>query len=250
MKLGEWHAGARQDEPMSTSSDLTRPDLPARKRRRRWPLVVLIIVLVLAGLTVIGDRVAAAYAEHRIASEIQKEGFGTRPDVTIYGFPFLTQVAGRHFPHGHISGRNVPVGGPLTISRIEGDARDVRVDSGFRSGTIGTVDGTATVSFGDLTKAAGQEDLSLKAAGPNTVKADVDLGVTTATATAQVTKVGNQIRVHAVSVEGFPLSDLGDNLDFTVPVSGLPMGLVFKSLTVSSKGVALRITGSHLKFSG
>jgi hypothetical protein len=35
-----------------------------------------------------------------------------------------------------------------------------------------------------------------------------------------------------------------------VPVSGLPMGLTFKSLTVSSKGVALRITGSHLKFSG
>jgi hypothetical protein len=250
VKLGEWHAGPQYDEPMSTSSDLTRPDLPARKRRRRWPVVVLIIVVVLAGLTVVGDRVAAAYAEHRIASEIQKEGFGTRPDVTIYGFPFLTQVAGRHFPHGHISGRNVPVGGPLTISRIEGDARDVRVDSGFRSGTIGTVDGTATVSFGALTKAAGEPDLSLTAAGPNTVKADVDLGITTATATAQVTKVGNQIRVHATSVEGFPLSELGDDLDFTVPVSGLPMGLQFKSLTVSSKGIAMRITGSHLKFSG
>ena len=58
-----------------------------------------------------------------------------------------------------------------------------------------------------------------------------------------MTKVGNEIRVHAVSVEGFPLSDLGDDLDFSVPVTGLPMGLTFKSLTVSSKGVALRITG-------
>jgi hypothetical protein len=232
------------------SADLTRPDLPARKRRRRWPFVVLIIILVLAGLAVVGDRVAAAYAEHRIASEVQKQGFDARPDVTIYGFPFLTQVLDRHFPHAHMTARNVPVGGPLTISRIDGDVRDVRVNSGFRAGTIGSVDGTATISFGDLTKAAGQPDLALTAAGPNTVKADVDLGITTATATAQVTKVGNQIRVHAVSVEGFPLSDLGNDLDFTVPVSGLPMGLVFKSLTVSSKGVALRITGSHLKFSG
>jgi hypothetical protein len=235
---------------MSTfSSDLTRPDLPARKRRRRWPLVVLIIVVVLAGLAVVGDRIAASYAEHRIASEIQKEGFGSRPDVTIYGFPFLTQVLDRHFPHAHMTARNVHEG-PLNISRIDGDVREVRVDSGFRKGTIGSVDGTATVSFGDLTKAAGQPDLKLTAAGPNTVKAEVDLDITTAEATAQITKVGNQIRVHAVSVEGFPLSDLGDDLDFTVPVSGLPMGLTFKSLTVSSKGVALRITGSHLKFSG
>jgi hypothetical protein len=232
------------------SADLTRPDLPARKRRRRWPLVVLIIVLVLAGLAVIGDRVAAAYAERRIASEVQKQGFDARPDVTIYGFPFLTQVLDRHFPHARMTARNVPVGGPLTISRIDGDARDVRVDSGFRAGTIGSVDGTATVAFGDLTKAAGQPDLKLTSAGPNTVKADVDLGITTATATAQVTKVGDQIKVHAVSVEGFSLSDVADDLDFTVPVSGLPMGLRFKSLTVSSKGVILRITGSHLKFSG
>jgi hypothetical protein len=231
------------------SADLTRPDLPARKRRRRWPLVVLIIVVVLAGLAVAGDRVAASYAEHRIASEIQKEGFGARPDVTIYGFPFLTQVAGRHFGHAHMTARNVHEG-PLTISRIDGDVRNVHVDSGFRKGTIGSVDGTATVSFGDLTKAAGQPDLKLTAAGPNTVKAQVDLDVTTAEATAQITKVGNQIRVHAVSVEGFPLSDLGNDLDFSVPVSGLPMGLTFKSLTVSSKGVALRIAGSNLKFSG
>jgi hypothetical protein len=233
----------------SADPDLTRPDLPVRKRRRRWPLVVLIVVLVLAGLAVVGDRVAAAYAENRIASEIQKEGFGTRPDVTIHGFPFLTQVLDRHFPHAHMTARNIREG-PVTISRIDGDVRDVRVDSGFRKGTIGSVDGTGTISFGNLAKAAGQPGLKLTAAGPNTVKAQVDMEVATAEATAQVTKVGNEIRVHAVSVEGFPLSDLGDDLDFSVPVTGLPMGLTFKSLSVSSKGVALRITGSNLKFSG
>jgi hypothetical protein len=231
------------------SEDLTRPDLPVRRRRRRWPVIVLIVILVLAGLAVVGDRVAAAYAEHRIASEVQKEGFGARPDVKIYGFPFLTQVAGRHFPHARMTAHNVREG-PLTIGSIDADARDVRVDSGFRSGTIGGVDGTATVSFGNLAKAAGQSDLALSAAGPDTVKADVDLGVGTATATAKVTKVGNAIRVHGVAVEGFPVSDLGDDLDFTVPVTGLPLGLKFRSLRVSSKGIALRITGTDLKFSG
>jgi hypothetical protein len=236
---------------MSTfSSDVTRPDLPARKRRRRWPLVVLIVVLVLAGLAVVGDRVAAAYAENRIASEIQKEGFGARPDITIHGFPFLTQVLDRHFPHAHMTARNVREG-PVTISRIDGDARDVRVNSGYTSVTIGKVDGTGTISFGNLTKAAGQPGLALSADGPDKVKAEVDLadvGVGKATAIAQVTKVGNGIRVHAVSAEGFSLDDLSDDLDFTVPVTGLPMGLKFESLSVSSKGVALHITGANLKF--
>jgi hypothetical protein len=235
------------------SADLTRPDLPApRRRRRRWPIVVLIVVVGLAGLAVIGDRIAVAYAEHRIGSEIQKQGFGARPDVTIYGFPFLTQVAGHHFPHAGMSAKNVREG-PVTISSIKGDVRDVRVSSGFKSGTIGSVDGTGTISFGNLAKAAGQPDLKLAADGPDKVKAEVDLddlGVGTATAIAQVTKVGNGIRVHAISVEGFSLDDLADDLDFTVPVKGLPMGLEFKSLSVSSHGVALRIGGSNIKFSG
>lgn len=233
------------------SSDLTRPDLPApRQRRRRWPIVVLIVVVVLAGLVVIADRVAASYAEHRIGSEIQKQGFGARPDVTIYGFPFLTQVAGRHFPHAKLTAKNVREG-PVTISRIDGDARDVRVNSGYTSVTIGKVDGTGTISFGNLTKAAGQPGLALSADGPDKVKAEVDLadvGVGTATAIAQVTKVGNGIRVHAISVEGFSLDDLSDDLDFTVPVTGLPMGLKFQSLSVSSKGITMRITGANLKF--
>jgi hypothetical protein len=54
----------------------TRPDgipAPGRRRRRRRPLVIVLVVLVaLAGLLVAADRIAAAYAEGRIATEIQK----------------------------------------------------------------------------------------------------------------------------------------------------------------------------------
>ncbi len=231
------------------SGELTRPDLvlPRKRRGHRWYVIVLIVVVALLGLTIIGDRLALSYAEGRIASEIQKEGFGAKPDVTIYGFPFLTQVAARRFPHGHLSARNVREG-PLTIARIDATARDVRVASGYSKGVIGSVDGTATVGFADLAKAGGADGVELSADGTDKVKAKVDLDVITGTAVAQVTKVGNGIKVHAISVEGFDLSDLGDILDFTVPVEGLPLGMGFKSLKVTPKGIEMRVTGSRVRF--
>ncbi|MEV0408654.1 DUF2993 domain-containing protein [Actinoallomurus sp. NPDC050550] len=232
-------------------SDRTRPDLrPPRRRRRRPWVVASVIVLALLVLLVILDRFAAAYAESRIAGEIQKQGFGTRPDVTIHGFPFVTQVLDRHFPHAHMTARNVREG-PITISRIDGDVRDVRVDSGFRKGTLGRVDGTATIAFGDLAKVSDQPGVKFSADGPDKVKGDVDFGIASGTVVWQVTKVGrNQIRVHPLSAEGFSLADLDQDLDFTVPVDGLPLGLTFQSLSVTDKGIELRVTGSHIAFSG
>jgi hypothetical protein len=232
-----------------SSADWTRPDLdPPRRRRRRWPVVLVASVVVLAGLAVAADRIAAAYAENQIASEVQKQGFGAKPDVTIYGFPFLTQVAAHRFPRARMTASDVREG-PLTIHRIDAVARDVRVRSGFQSGTIGHLDGTATVAFAALTRAAGQSDVKLSADGPDRVKADVDLGIGSGTAIARVTKEGrDRIRVHAVSVEGFSLEDLGDTLDFTVPVTDLPLGMEVQSVRVSSDGVELRITGSNVAF--
>lgn len=233
-------------------TEWTRPDgMPARRRRRRRPLIVASIVLVvLLGLVVAADRLAAAYAEDRIATEIQKQGFGSKPGVTIDGFPFLTQVLDRHFPHAHMTARDVRQG-PLTIDRIEADVRNVRTSSDFRKGTIGSADGTATVAFGDLAKATGRPDLKLTAAGHDKVQADVDFDVVSGTMTWQVTRVGrDKIRIRPLSAEGFDLTDLGEDLDFTVPIGDLPMGLTLQSLSVSRDGVRLRVTGSHIPFSG
>ncbi|HEX9359001.1 MAG TPA: hypothetical protein VF933_34990, partial [Streptosporangiaceae bacterium] len=57
------------------------------RRRRRWPLILLIILVVLAGLLVIADRVAVHYADNEFATQIQKQGFSSKPSVSIQGFP-------------------------------------------------------------------------------------------------------------------------------------------------------------------
>jgi hypothetical protein len=210
-------------------------------------LVVLMVLVVLVAVMVIGDRVAAAYAENTVAGEIQKQGFNGKPDVTIKGFPFLTQAISRNFHDVRLSARGIQEG-PLRISRLDAAARGVRLDSGYRKGTIGSMDGTGVITFADLAGAAGQPDLTLSAAGPGRVQAKIDLGIVEGMATAQVTKVGNQIRVHGISVEGFPLSDLGEKLDFSVPVPALPMGLTIQSVGVSSQGVLIHVTGAHITF--
>src|SRR3954453_23691409 len=75
----------------------------------------VIVVIVILGLLVVADRVALAAAEHVVAGRIQDDqGLSERPDVTIHGFPFLTQaLAGRYDEVTlHVQGlrkRTVPV---------------------------------------------------------------------------------------------------------------------------------------------
>ncbi|WP_158588106.1 LmeA family phospholipid-binding protein [Actinomadura logoneensis] len=229
------------------SAAVTREDrLPQPpRRRRRWP-VVLVVLVVLLLLLLAADRVGVLVAEDAMAGEIKKEGFPSKPDVTIGGFPFLTQVVDRHFDDVRLKARNIAAG-PLNVTRLDARATDVRLNSDYQSGTLGKVTGEAFVGFGDLAKAGGS-GLEFQADGPDKIKAKVGAFGLDATAVASVTKVGNSIRVRTLSAEGLDLTGLGDDLDFTVPVGGLPMGMRFDSLSVTGAGVKLRVSGSDVKF--
>src|SRR5437763_14807573 len=58
--------------------------------------VLLSIVVIFGVLFVVGDRVAVSYAESMAADKIRSsQGLEKSPEVSIKGFPYLTQVAGR-----------------------------------------------------------------------------------------------------------------------------------------------------------
>jgi hypothetical protein len=221
--------------------------LPGRRRTPRWLLIALLAVIALIAATLVADRLAAAYAADRVASEIQKQGLNVKPEVKINGFPFLTQGISRDFHDVQVSAHGVRQG-PLRISSLNATARGVHLDPSYQKGTIDSLDGTGVIQFADLTSAAGQPALTLSSAGPDKVQAQIDLDVVKGTATAQVTKVGNDIQVHDFSVEGVPLAELGPELDFSVPVPALPMGLTFRSLSITLQGVVLQVAGEHMPF--
>jgi hypothetical protein len=122
---------------------------PVRRRRRRWPVALTILLVILVGLAITADRVAASVADDRIATEVDKElsnrGFSTAStNVTVGGFPFLTQVAAGEYKEITIDMTEVR-GERGRIPQLTVVATGVRADAGD------LIDGTAKVTAEQVT---------------------------------------------------------------------------------------------------
>jgi DUF2993 family protein len=225
-----------------------QPPPRERRRSRRWLYLVIALVVLLAVL-VIGDRVAAAYTENRIAQQIQSQGFNSKPHVSIEGFPFLTQLLGRDFHNVNISATGVKEG-PLVITNIEANLQGVHLNSSYSGATVDHVSGTALVTFADLMGASGGPSVTVTAVHGDEVDFNVNLDIVSGTATARITQVGNnKVHVQVISADGLPVSLLGSLADFTVTVPTLPMNLTVQSVSVSAQGILVHVTGNDVSFS-
>jgi DUF2993 family protein len=226
------------------------PPPPPTSRARRRIVIAVVVVLAILALAVGADRAAAAYAENRIASQIQSYGFPRKPSVTVDGFPFLTQVISRHLDGVDISSNGLPAG-PVTAD-VKAHASGIVLRAGYQGGTIAHVTGTALVAFSSIAKlasSAGAPGMKISADGADKVKLTVDLPVVTATAIARVKKTGkDKFKIHIVSAGGIPLSLLGSIRTLTIRIPALPLGLTIQSVRVTADGVALLVTGSNISF--
>lgn len=232
---------------------LPSPSLPPPWRKRRITRKVralVIIPLVVIGLLVGLDRVAAAYAANMIATKIQGSGFPVKPSVSVEGFPFLTQIISRHLDGIDISAAGIPAG-PVT-ARITAKATGITLNSGYQSGTIGHVTGTGLIAFSSIASLAAQRGapgLTVSRAGPHAVKLTANLQILATTAIARVTKTGpNTFTLRLVSAGGIPLSLLGPVRRLTVTIPRLPLGLVIQTVSVTTAGVVIGVTGSNISF--
>jgi len=229
---------------------------PRRHRTRRFVIGLVIIIVVLVVL----DFAARVAAENVLAGKIEKQGLQHKPSVTIDGFPFLTQVASRHFGQVNLAAAD-QTEGPVTITTINATARNIKVNSyAFSGGTIGSLSGTALISFASLGNTLTQQvgplasvlkgaGLALTPAGPGEVRATLNLLVTSGSATWRVGLLtGNRITVRLVGSSALPSSLLGSIQNITLQVPKLPLGLTIDSVKVTAAGVVGRISASDVPF--
>jgi hypothetical protein len=234
---------------------MRRPSSGGR-RGRRFVIALVIIVVLLVAI----DFAARAAAENVMAGKIEQQGLQHKPSVSIDGFPFLTQVASRDFGQVNLAAAD-QTEGPVTITSINATARDIKLNSyAFSSGTIGSLSGTALISFSSLGNTLTQQvgplgsllngaGLSLTAAGPHEVKASLNVLVVSGSATWRVSRLSNnRLDVRLVSSSQLPSSLLSSIQDITLQLPKLPLGLTIDSVQVSPAGVVGRVSGTNVPF--
>jgi hypothetical protein len=221
-----------------------------RRRRRKWPLITLIVIIL---VLVVGDRVANAYTENQMASQVQSSlDLSGKPSVTIQGFPFLTQLAARNFRTVDVTASNETAGpgGQLEIASLNATLHGMHIN-GLNSATIDQFNASALVTFTALGKVGGiPQGITLSPDGPNQVKANISIGPISETAVAQVTQSGNsQINVKIIDAGDIPLSLLGSLANFSFSIPKLPAGVSIQSVSVTQQGVLITAIGHNTTLS-
>jgi hypothetical protein len=221
--------------------------------------VLAITVVVLAVLFTLTDRIAVHYADKEAVHLAQaKYGYGNTTDgymnVSIQGFPFLTQAAGGDFGHVTLTAGNFYVdttgnaqGGYLNVSSLRLDLNDVNVTSLVaRSAEANFVTGTLTLSYNDLSGVATR----LMGSG-GSLRVSQALG---SDGQAARVKVSGTVGGTALNSTGTVLAQ-GDEISLTVPgvdrasslwPVNLPQGVGFTRARSTADGVEISLTGHQV----
>ncbi len=226
---------------------------PRQRRRRRGPSILLITLLVIVVLLVVSDRVANAYAENKMASQVQSSlALSGKPDVTIHGFPFWTQLAAKDFKNVTVTASNETINlasagnGALEIASLNATLHGMHFN-GSGSATVDQFNATALVTLTALGNVGGiPQGITLTPDGGNQVKATISLGPFSDSAVAQITQSGgNQINVKIIDAGGIPASALGNLSDFTITIPKLPAGVTIQNVSVTQQGVQMTLAGHN-----
>ncbi|MGY1770514.1 LmeA family phospholipid-binding protein [Blastococcus sp. SYSU D00813] len=216
---------------------------------------LLVVLVVLVGLAAVADRVAVGVAEDRVAEAIADEGeLAGTPEVSIEGWPFLTQALGGDYEDVRIR---------LTAADLdqpEGTSADVRLQgvhvplSDVLGGSVteipvDRIDGTVTLSYELLSRELGT-DTTLVPEGDG-LRLTETVGVLgyevplTAVGTVSLDGQDLVIDVDEAGAAGVDLPDsvvdaASDALDLRYAIE-LPFGLELTAVTPGDDGV--RVTG-------
>lgn len=226
--------------------------------------ITLIVFVVLGVLFVAADRLAVYMAESEAAEKIKSsQGLTSTPDVSINGFPFLTQVAGKELDEVEIGmdGLTTDAGGGRTvrITKLDAKLHHVRISSSFSSATADSASGSAHISYADLSTAAGQ-GITVGYAGADEsgrgrVKITGQLLGFNLSAYSTVTIVnGDTIKLHAESVPGSKVPQweqkVRQRTDMERKIDGLPTGMKLDKVETDTSGINVSVAGKNVELAG
>ncbi|MEV0227460.1 DUF2993 domain-containing protein [Streptomyces sp. NPDC050704] len=246
--------------------------------------ILLIVTVVLGGLFVIADRVAVGFAEDEAADRLKtNEGLASTPDVSIKGFPFLTQVAGGELDEVEVgikdyeadtSGATGGTGtapAKIRIDNLTAQMRGVAFSGNYSSATAATATGTATITYAELLKAAKSEPVQvtdgvtaqvvgLSDGGNGKIKVQVEATVLgtklpePVSVLSSVSVKGDKVEVQADSLPNLGVQLAEDRVrlitDFQQQIDGLPGGIKLDKVQAAEKGVDITVKGSDVNLVG
>lgn len=220
--------------------------------------ILLVVLVILGGLFVAADRAAVWFAESEAADKIkQSQGLSGSASVSIKGFPFLTQAAGKHLDEVEVNLTDVDAtasGQRVRINEMKAVLNDVEIKGDFSGATAARAKGTAHISYEELTKAS-EKGVTVGYGGDGKVKVTGTVRVKDRSLSQSVLSTvsvadGSTIRVRADKIPGGEIPGLDDlvreKTDFDSRIAGLPIGLKLSGVKPTADGVEIEVTGANV----
>jgi hypothetical protein len=229
----------------------------------RRVIALLVTLVVLAGVLVIGDRVAAAFAESQTSKSLVVHApFDERPKVTVHGFPFLTQAIEGKYDDVEVSGGGLQLG-DIHGASLDAHLRGVHLalsdvfHQNVHQLDVDSVDGDVTLPYSELARLANVQGLTLaddQGAIKVTLSSSIPLlGTVQLTGSAHVTVSGSSLRLQilklsalGVSIPQAVLSQLSSAIQVPITIPALPYGLRISSVGAADHGVVVHGAGTQV----
>ncbi|MFJ5777453.1 DUF2993 domain-containing protein [Streptomyces sp. NPDC093094] len=239
--------------------------------------IILIVAVVLGGVFVVADRLAVNFAEDEAADRLRTtEGLARTPDVSIKGFPFLTQMAGGELDDVEVGMADYEAdtgdGKQIRIDDLRANMKGVRFSGDYSSATAASATGVATISYDELLKTAKSgptqvapgvtaEVVGLSDGGNGKIKVAVEASVLGAKlprpvdVLSTVTVEGDTVRVKADALPelgGVTIAEdkVREITDFDQAIEQLPGGIELDKVEAAENGVEISVKGSDVRLVG
>jgi hypothetical protein len=214
---------------------------------------LLIILVLLLGLFVAADRIAVRFAEDQAASRIQSSrGLASKPDVTIEGFPFVTQLIGSKLDEVKVHANDLKdARSKVQLASMDADLKGVQVSGDYSSAVADNATGSVMITYEALTAALPNGTTVTYGGAPGRVKVSTYAAGLRLSGTADISVAGGDSIALNHLTTGNSLADAVTGLFAPeVSVAGLPSGLKLDSVEAQEHGVVVKASGTDVSLNG